>query len=309
MLSGDNIMRDIGSIANELDANVFRDFLYNQGIETAIEQNRGGDWSVWVQDENQLTQAEALLKEFLDNPSAGKFIQGSEDAVKRRLESEKNEKRAAKNFRTRDDIFKTYGFAGIGHVTVSLIAVCIAVTFMIKFGANKPLFQHLAIAEMHQSPGLGQFYYRHLQEVRSGQVWRLVTPLFMHLGIMHIIFNMMWLRDLGSMMERQRGPVFICLFILVAGVLSNVGQYYVAGPNFGGMSGVIYGLLGYAWMQSRFNPWSGFVLHTSTVQMMLIWFVLCMTGLVGNIANATHAVGLVVGVAWGYWDARRRVPE
>jgi len=302
-------MRDIGVISNELDATVFRDFLFNQGVETAIEQNQDGSWSVWVQDENQLTQAESLLKEFLINPSAEKYIKGSEDADKRRLELEKSEKQAAKNFRTRDDIFATYGFSGMGHVTISLIAVCIAVTIMCKFDENVPLIQRLSIAELHQSPGVGQFYYRHLQEIRSGQLWRLITPLFMHFGIMHIIFNMMWLRDLGSMMERLRGPLFVCIFIAVTGILSNIGQFYVSGPNFGGMSGVIYGLLGYVWMQSRFNSWSGFVLHASTVQMMLIWFVLCLTGLVGNIANTTHGVGLVVGIAWGYLDARRRVPE
>ena len=67
-----------------------------------------------------------------------------------------------------------------------------------------------------------------------------------------------------------------------------------------GMSGVVYGLLGYAWMKGRFDPGSGLLLHPQTVAMMLIWFFLCLTGLMGNIANTAHAVGLVLGIAWGY---------
>ena len=39
--------------------------------------------------------------------------------------------------------------------------------------------------------------------------------------------------------------------------------------------------------------------------MLLIWFVICFTGLVGNIANAAHTLGLIVGVAAGWLAAQR----
>jgi GlpG protein len=72
------------------------------------------------------------------------------------------------------------------------------------------------------------------------------------------------------------------------------------------MSGVVYALLGYVWMQGRHNPRFGFVLHKSTVAMMLVWYVLCWTGFVGAIANWAHTAGLVLGVAWGYAQAKGR---
>jgi len=71
------------------------------------------------------------------------------------------------------------------------------------------------------------------------------------------------------------------------------------------MSGVIYGLLGYVWLRGKFDPGSGLYLHPSTVTMMIIWFFLCLTGIVGSIANVTHAVGLGMGMAWGYLSSLR----
>ncbi|HWI58437.1 MAG TPA: rhomboid family intramembrane serine protease [Bacillota bacterium] len=71
------------------------------------------------------------------------------------------------------------------------------------------------------------------------------------------------------------------------------------------MSGVVYGLLGYIWMRSKFDAGSGLFLHSSTVTMMLIWLVACYTGLLGPIANTAHTVGLLLGMGWGYLSSLR----
>ena len=46
---------------------------------------------------------------------------------------------------------------------------------------------------------------RSLKEVRSGQIWRIFTPILIHFSIIHIIFNILWLRDLGSIVQIRFG--------------------------------------------------------------------------------------------------------
>ena len=174
-------------------------------------------------------------------------------------------------------------------VTFVLIGISVGVTLLSWFGSSEPWFRMLAIST--------SFY--ELSEVRNGQFWRLFTPMFMHFNIVHLAFNMLWLLSLGSIVERVQGSWVIIFVVFMTAGLSSVAQFYVTGPAFGGMSGVVYGLLGYVWMQSQFNPWFFLKLRKEIVLMMLIWFVVCWTGLVGNIANIAHTVGLLAGIIWG----------
>ena len=92
-------------------------------------------------------------------------------------------------------------------------------------------------------------------------------------------------------------------FVLLAGIASNMGQYLAVSPNFGGMSGVVYALFGYAWMKGRFDPGDGMGVPQTTVVIMMGWFLLCFTPYFPNIANEAHAIGLGTGVGWGYLSA------
>ncbi len=66
------------------------------------------------------------------------------------------------------------------------------------------------------------------------------------------------------------------------------------------MSGVVYGLLGYVWIRGKLDPGSGLYVHPTTVTMMIIWFVACVSGILGPVANAAHAAGLALGMGWGW---------
>jgi GlpG protein len=111
---------------------------------------------------------------------------------------------------------------------------------------------------------------------------------------------MMWLRDLGGVIEARRGRWrYLALVLLIAGI-SNAAQGIMKGPNFGGMSGVVFGLFGYVWMQSRYVPTSGFFMPQNIVILMLIWMAVCYSGIVGPIANTAHTVGLLTGMIIGY---------
>ena len=140
-----------------------------------------------------------------------------------------------------------------------------------------------------------------LDHLKHGQVWRPITPIFIHWSIFHLIFNLFWLRDLGGMIEVQRGTRILLPLVLAVAILSNVAQYYYEGPSaFGGMSGVNYGLFGYIWVKGRFQPYLGLGISQQSTMILMAWLFLCMTGWVGPIANAAHVVGLLVGAAVAY---------
>lgn len=142
-----------------------------------------------------------------------------------------------------------------------------------------------------------------LVDVRKGQVWRLFTPMFLHFGILHLAFNMMWLWQFGVVLEiRFRSLRFLALVLVVAG-LSDLAQGYWSGTNFGGMSGVNYGLFGFILLRSRLHPNPEFSMNSQTVAWMLIWLVVCFTGAVGPVANAAHLVGFLSGAAIGAGNA------
>ena len=65
---------------------------------------------------------------------------------------------------------------------------------------------------------------------------------------------MFWLHDLGGQIEKRKGPKFFLSFILILALVSNLTQFVISGPAFGGMSGVVYGLFGYVWVKTRLDP-------------------------------------------------------
>lgn len=134
--------------------------------------------------------------------------------------------------------------------------------------------------------------------ILSGQLWRLVTPIFLHFTIIHLAFDMFWLIDLGWMVERRFGRLYFGVLVLVTAVISSVAQCWWSGPAFGGMSGVVYGLFGFIWIRSLYDPAPYFGLNKTVVIMMIGWLFLCMTGMLGPIGNAAHAAGLLTGTAW-----------
>ena len=102
-------------------------------------------------------------------------------------------------------------------------------------------------------------------------------------------------------------PVLKMLWlVLLLAIPSNVAQYLASGPSFGGMSGVVFGLVGYVWARNRFSRTMVYPVAPQTMTLMLIWFAVCVLGLVGPIANWAHGVGLVTGGVWGWITATWR---
>lgn len=185
-------------------------------------------------------------------------------------------------------------------LTYTLIGVSVLIALLSNLGENRAIIENFLISKYI---GQGVWF---LPEVKSGQYWRLITPIFIHFGIMHIVFNSLWLWELGGAVERTSQAWKLGALVLCIGLGSNLAQYLYAGPFFGGMSGVVYGLLGYVWAQGRFNPYARLILNQYVMVMMLVWFALCWTGLLGPIANMAHTAGLLMGLAWGWLEARTK---
>lgn len=291
-------MRMIGHVESEPAARTFGDYLYVKGIKNQVEAEGDGRWAIWIHAEDELEQARHLLRNFLANPNDNTVRQTAERARELMAREEKSEAAARKRHFDRDRLFPSGGLRSAGVLTLSLIAISILVYVVREFTRAAWLTDYLFISDPF-------IFSKDLPEVREGQIWRLLTPIFLHFNVLHILFNMLWMRDLGSMMETRLGTVQLAILVVVIGVSSNLAQYFASGPNFGGMSGVVYGLLGYVWMRGKIDPGSGLFLHPSTVMMMLIWLVFGYTNIL-PMANTVHTVGLVSGVVWGFAAGRGR---
>ncbi|RTR02391.1 rhomboid family intramembrane serine protease [Halomonas nitroreducens] len=193
-------------------------------------------------------------------------------------------------------------------VTATALALCLGVF------AVMGVLGDLVIAALTIVPvGVvkGQLAFGSLAEtLASGQVWRLLSPAFLHFGWMHLIFNMLWLWFFGRQVETLHGRGRMLTLLLAAGIGGNLAQYATGTVLFGGMSGVDFALLGYVWLMSRRRPADGFFVPQMLVVFMLGWMVFTMTDVAavvgfGNVANEAHVGGLVVGLVLGWYHSRR----
>jgi len=134
----------------------------------------------------------------------------------------------------------------------------------------------------------------------AGEWWRLITPVFLHFGFFHVLFNCLWLWDLGRRVELLLGKAWYLGFFVTAGIISNTAQYIWSGPSiFGGMSGFVYALVGFIMVRHRLSPHRLTDVPKGVIIFMLVWLILCMTGVMDylgvGIANAAHLGGLLAG--------------
>jgi GlpG protein len=287
-------MRLIGHLKNEATARTFADYLASVDIRNLVESDSEG-WAVWIYSEDQIESGQKALAAYLQDPADAKYELAAKAGAVLERRRRREEGKAAKRIRTREQIWPQ---SGREPLTLGLIGISVAVGLLSGLNPTYRNVYWLWFSEI----GRGV-----TEELRAGQVWRLLTPIFIHFGLMHLFFNLLWLHDLGGQIERREGTAKLALMVVVLGIGSNFGQYLWAGPFFGGMSGVVYALLGYIWMRSRCDPASGLMLSSATVLMMLVWFFLCLFNVIPNVANGAHAAGLVLGMLWGAAPMGRRL--
>ncbi len=185
-------------------------------------------------------------------------------------------------------------------VTVLLIVLSILATFMVGFGTDLQAMSVWSIVDFqvqgYQPPGADIW-----AELGKGELWRLFTPVFMHGSVLHLVFNMLWMWIVARRLEMLFGSPSLILMALVTGVVSNIAQFWDGGPLFLGMSGVVFGLLGFAVVWDRLKPLQPVGLPPAILGFILFMLALGYSDLLatfgfGKVANTAHLAGLLTGV-------------
>jgi GlpG protein len=289
-------MRLLTTVPNQAEAKILGDALYADGVATTIKETRDSSFAVWVHDEDLMEQARTFLNGFDANSS-----QVSDMARKareqRRQEAKVDEQLRVRTEKVRNQIEANQNMR-MGTVTAGLMVICGVVFLLTGMGEKMDVVRYFTFTPL--VPVRNGFVFGDVSAMWEGQPWRLFTPMFLHFGLMHIFFNLWWLKDLGTAIERVFSPRYLLIFVLVTAAFSHTLEYMVSGPTtFGGMSGVVYALFSFIWIRGRLDPSFPYRMPPQLATFMLIWLGLGFTGWVGPIANWVHTGGLIVGSVWG----------
>ena len=192
-------------------------------------------------------------------------------------------------------------------LTLALIALNI-LFFPVGVAFNElssdSLFAYMMFLEIEEIDS--DYYFLPLYDtLLGGQWWRLLTPMFVHFGWLHIVFNLLWVWEIGRRIEAVSGALVLVGVVAFASVAANITQFLMSGPGFfGGMSGVVFGLLGHSLVWSRFVPERAIDVSRAVYIFMFIFLVVGFTGAfdalgLGKIANGAHLGGLIAGFIAG----------
>jgi membrane associated rhomboid family serine protease len=150
-------------------------------------------------------------------------------------------------------------------------------------------------------PTLMAFGVKANPEIVRGQWWRFVTPIFLHIGVLHLAFNSYALWIVGPQVEKlYGGPRFVILYVLtgVAGVAASY-FYHPLAPS-AGASGAIFGLFGVLLVfgiRYRKNIPPHFARAVGTGVLPVIVLNLIIGFSIPGIDNSAHIGGLLAGAA------------
>ena len=300
-------MRQVGQFDHEKLALKFWSYLKRLEIDASLEEgDESKTWTIWVVDEDKLDVAFEEFDKFSSNPEDAKYLAPNPLNPAKEKDDAKKAPDRYKTINLRDKWSSSR--SGTGTFTLALIITSVAVFLLSGMGKNTEIIGKFFISEKMNGE---------LSEFKDGEIWRVITPIFIHgagnfsliFNLMHIVFNMYLLREFGSQIESLKGPKFFLTFVFLLALFSNMSQFWISGPAFGGMSGVNYGLFGYVWIKYRYDPGDGFRIDPTLALWLFGWFALGfvfeITGSYRSIANWAHAGGLALGLAWGLGSAYR----
>ncbi|MDR3624239.1 MAG: rhomboid family intramembrane serine protease [Chlamydiales bacterium] len=176
----------------------------------------------------------------------------------------------------------------------------------------KGLYDEFIISSQQKEISLA-YHGPWFEKIQQGEWWRAFTPCLLHGNLLHILFNVMWIVILGYQIEKKINAIKTGIFILLSGIFSNTCEYFISGPNFLGLSGIVCAMAGFIWMRRKKAPWEGYLLHSSTFLFLAIYvlgmfslelvsFFLQLFGkssISPGIANTAHITGGLFGMFLG----------
>lgn len=312
-------MRHLAQIEGKQQAEAFVAYLLTQSIATHIEAvpENGQLWDVWIRDEDALSRARAELTQFLANPADPKYsaaIPQARQIIKEKLDASRAAVKNVRPVKYRGPTATGITGGRIPPLTLTLMLLCIATSLVTNFTKPKPT-NRLGQTTIEQLSFVSARDYERDQDpaasLKRGQVWRAITPVFVHGSPMHLAMNMIGLVVLGRIAERLVGtPRFALMFLLLAALpmmLACLMPMSMDGsPRTFGISGVDYGLAAYLWIVSQQRPDLGFRLPGSFIAILLVFILLGFSGLVPGVSSWAHLGGFVTGLLLAFADTARR---
>ena len=275
-------MHRLAGLNNPRQAQAFIDYMASRGIALVMAPEPEGLFALWLEDGQHLVEAEAELNQFLSNPYDRKYQAASWDVA---------ETRTAK-FNYRSPSLLGLVRAQAGPFTLLVMAVSIVIYLLWLLGMQQPVFSLMHFPVMDGD---------------EWQLWRFFSHALIHFSTLHVVFNCLWWWILGGQLERHSGSAKLLQVFLISALISGFAQFWFHGPNFGGLSGVVYALLGYIWWMGWLAPNRGLSIPKPYVVFMLVWLVLGFADVLGmSVANMAHLFGLLSGCALGWVDAKLR---
>ena len=261
-------------------AQAFIDYMASRHISIQMSPEGEGRVALWLIDAQHQVETEAELNRFLSEPNHKRYQAASWDVAETRKSQ----------FHYHTPSFLSMLKSKAGPVTLSIMLLCVVIFILQQLGFNQQIFQILHF------PAL---------DGQQWQLWRWLSHAVLHFSVMHIAFNILWWWQLGGDIEKRLGGLKLLQIFAISSALSGAGQYWVEGANFGGLSGVVYALVGYLWVVSTKAPQMGLTIPRQIVGFMLVWLVLGYMQPFMAIANTAHLAGLIAGVGIGWVDAMK----
>jgi membrane associated rhomboid family serine protease len=190
-------------------------------------------------------------------------------------------------------------------IAMFLVEVATGATQLLGFGGDTLKLINLGAEAPVYTAGVGRFLSTGLfvPEHFTPQLWRLFTPMFLHLGLIHIAFNMYALAILGPPIETAYGRGRFLALYLVTGIMGNVASFVFGSPGGIGVgaSTAVFGLLG-VWLAYNYRR-RQHAFNQANVRAVLITLLI---NLVLNLSLSSlidwrgHVGGFLAGVVLGY---------